>query len=271
MSDLETKRKLTFDELIEYILDKDTGKEIKERFKNGFEDTQFGLKITKSKEKYKIVKSDDFTVTNRLLRYMVYELYKNDVEYAEDPKEYPTFENVALFVAFVNNYVGRHGYLSLILTSTATSGGIAGEFDIAIQGRIMSHINYIGEEELPKNKYEGKYTLIEIDSSEIDIKSGGQCVGGGDCYWFIDYPSPKEKYKKNERLIFEIDGDFILDTTVDELIDRAGQSLGERDDWTIGLDETGLDDDLENNQKSWWETTKYVHIHLFQLNFHETY
>lgn len=267
MSNSKKKRNQTFDALMEFVLDKDTPKELKERFKKGFDKNYFEIKLQKYKGNYDIIKEHDFTVTNRLLRFVVYTLYKNEVEYAKDEKQYPTFQSVAEFIAFINNYVVHLGYLSLILTSNH----ISGEIDIAVKGKIISHINYYGKEELPKNKYKGKYILIEIDSAHINKREGGNCTGGGHCTWFIDYPSPKKKYRKNERLIFEVDGEFIAETTAGELAKIAEQSVGDRDDWTISLDTTGYDEDLEDDEKNWYETKNHVYIKNFNLILDESY
>lgn len=271
----QQKKKMedTFEELIEYIMGDETGSLIKDRFRREFKNVHFYLEIKKNKSKYTLVKHGHFEVNDRLLRFIIYTLYKNEVEYAEDKIQYPTFNSVAEFVAFINNYISHIGYISLILTSAPTKGGIGGEIDILLmtKGKILSHIDYYGNEEGPKSRYKGKYTLLSIDSSTLDKRSAGNCVGGGHCYTYYNINSPKEKFKKGDRIIVEVDGEFVVDTTIDDFVKNAGQSLGESDVWTIGLDETGDDDSFDDEEKSWRETKEHIYVNNFLLTQHERY
>lgn len=264
---METQKKqrtLVYEALIAYILDKSSGTEIKRRLEKNLDKKHFYISLKKVGSKY-VVKEDprrDFKVTDRLLRFLVLEMYKSMIEDS-------SLESVAEFVGLVNRLIIDIDYLYLILSSVDVKGGVAAKVGICIRGKIVSTIDIEGEETFLDGRKEGDYTLISLDSANLDEGDAGNCIGGGWCAYFWTIPSPKKKYRKTDRIVFEVDGELIADVTLDKLAEMADQYYtddeNEDDYWQIGLDTSGYDEDVENEDKNWYIKGKYVYVKEFAI------
>lgn len=267
----QEQRNSTYKALKEYILSKDSGKKLKEDLKEALSKKKLYLTLEKKKGEY-IFKKDKmghFNVTDRLLRFLIVEMYNSMLEDS-------TLESVAEFVGLINSKLEDIGYLYLILTSVEVKGGTAANVGILIDRDIVSTIHYKDSEILNLDKKEGKYTLISIDTADMDENKAGNCVGGGWCSYFWDIESPKKKYKKDERIIFEVDGKIYADVTIGHLVDIAEQYYTDRrnkdeSSWEIGLDTTGEDEDVDKDEKSWYVKGAYVYVKNFAIGHNYKY
>lgn len=260
-------KQLVFGELMNYILSKESGSKLKRDLKQALDKKHFYITLKKKKGTY-IMKKDSmghFSVTDRLLRFLIVEMYNSMLEDS-------TLESVAEFVGLINSKLEEIGYLYLILTSVKVKGGIAANVGILIDRDIVSTIHYKNREMLyTDEKKEGEYTLISIDTADMNESEAGNCVGGGWCSYFWDVKSPKKKYKKDERIVFEVDGKIYADVTVGHLEDISEQYYTDKKNkdessWEIGLDTTGYDEDIEDEEeKNWYVKGNYVYVKNFAI------